>query len=43
MKAKIKLKKTNIKLPVHHFGALSAVFKDQIKQYMVGGAQKVKL
>lgn len=33
--AKIRLKKSHLKLPDFHFGALRGIFKDQIKQHIL--------
>jgi hypothetical protein len=35
VEAKLRLKKSHIKLPIHHFAALSALFKDQLKKRML--------
>lgn len=42
VEAKLRLKKTDFKLPVHHFGALSALFKDQIRNNMLNKSKSNK-
>lgn len=42
VEAKLRLKKSDFKLPVYHFGGMSALFKDQMKTSMLSRSKSNK-